>query len=58
MINNNNDVLNIGDEVELIGTGFRVKINGFIEIGDEILAQTYYGDINIDLIKNIKDENC
>jgi len=55
MINNNNEELTIGDEVELEGTGFRVKINGFIEIGDEILAQTYYGDINIDLIKPIKD---
>ena len=58
MINNNNEELNIGDEVEVIGTGFIIHINGFTRIGDEILAQTYYGDINIDLIKTTKNENC
>jgi len=46
-----------GDEVEVIGTGFIIEIEGFTEIGDQTMIQTHYGDFNIDLIKLVDNEN-
>ena len=43
--------MNIGDTVQLKGTGFKVEIEGFTSINDQKMIQTKYGDFNVDLIQ-------
>lgn len=52
--------IKIGDIITFKEYGGRLnfKVKGFIVILGQKMVCTDYGDINIDLIKRVDDENC
>lgn len=48
--------IRIGDQVQVKGTPLEFKVEGFTYISGQRMAQSKYGDFNVDLLEKVKTE--